>query len=339
ALDGVEVRDMVQRALGFIVRTGPASDQDRWEEEAGVNTFTLAVCIAALVAGAEFLAPPERDLALAIADDWNARIEAFTAVYNTALARRFGVRGYYIRVAPARAIRDEEAFHQRLPIKNRVQDPQLPADEQIATDLLQLVRFGLRRADDPLILDTVEVIDALLEAKTPSGPAWRRYNADGYGEHEDGAPFDGTGCGRPWPLLTGERGHYALLGGYDALPYLQAMAHMTSFGGMLPEQIWDGEPIPERGLFPGRPSGSAMPLAWTHAEFIKLAVSMRERRACDCPDAVRLRYQGRKRSPHHTVWLQQAPVARAFAGVDLLIGLQEPALVHFGIDGWQNASD
>src|SRR5581483_5345174 len=120
---------------------------------------------------------------------------------------------------------------------------------------------------------------------------------------------------------------------------LQAMAHMTSFGGMLPEQIWDGEPIPERGLFPGRPSGSAMPLAWTHAEFIKLAVSMRERRACDCPDAVRLRYQGRKRSPHHTVWLQQAPVARAFAGVDLLIGLQEPALVHFGIDGWQNASD
>jgi glucoamylase len=175
--------------------------------------------------------------------------------------------------------------------------------------------------------------------QTPSGPSWRRYNGDGYGEHEDGAPFDGTGCGRPWPLLTGERGHYALLAQEDPLPYLQAMARMASPGGMLPEQIWDAPPIPERGLFPGRPSGSAMPLAWTHAEFIKLALSAHEGGACDCPDAVALRYHAQPPRPQHTVWLQQAPVARAFAGADLLVCLHEAAVVRFGIDGWQDIQE
>lgn len=339
ALDDIEVRDMVERSLGYIARSGPASDQDRWEEDAGVNTFTLAVCIAALVAGADFLEPAGRDLALAIADDWNARIEDFTAVTHTELARRLGVTGYYVRTAPTRAILDAQAFHERLPIKNLAQDPMLPADQQIATDVLQLVRFGLRRADDPLIVDSIRVIDALLRARTPNGLSWRRYNADGYGEHDDGRPFDGTGIGRPWPLLTGERGHYELLAGRDALAHLHAMARMTSPGGMMPEQIWDAAPIPECGLYPGQPSGSAMPLAWTHAEFIKLALSVREGRACDCPEAVAQRYAGERALPRHTLWLQQAPVGKAFVGADLLVCLHEPARVHLSTDAWRNVQD
>lgn len=335
ALDGTEVKQMVHRALGFIARTGPTSDQDRWEEDAGVNTFTLAACIAALVAGAGFLEPRARELALALADDWNANIERWTVVRRSALTERFGVDGYYVRIAPSRALMDEAALSDTLPIKNRLQDPGLPAAEQVGTDFLQLVRFGLRRASDPLIVDTVKVVDALLKVETPSGSSWHRYNGDGYGEHSDGAPFDGTGQGRAWPLLTGERGHYALCAGEDPLPYLRAMAAMCGQGGMLPEQIWDSEEIPERWLFPGQPSGSAMPLAWAHAEFIKLAVSCSLDAPFDRPTAVWKRYQGKRPLSPWRHWCEQAPIADIEQGQQLRICLHAPASVRWSVDGWQ----
>ena len=338
ALDGIEVGDMVRRAIAFVARTGPASEQDRWEEDAGVNAFTLAVCIAALVAGARFVEPGLREFALALADDWNARIEGWTAVFDTALARRLGVRGYFVRIAPPTAPGGEAALHRRLPIRNRIEAAP-PADEQIATDVLQLVRFGLRRADDPLIVDTVRAIDALLKVDTPCGSAWRRYSGDGYGEHEDGAPFDGTGCGRPWPLLAGERGHYELLAGRDPRPALEAMAAMAGGVGMIPEQVWDGAPLPSLGLLPGRPTGSAMPLAWAHAEFVKLAVSTALGRACDCPSAAAERYRGERPAPRLAVWLEQARTPSCFEGAELLVCLREPALVHWGVDGWREPAD
>ena len=329
ALDGIETGDMIARALAFIARNGPATDQDRWEENAGVNTFTLAICIAALVSGADFLNEQDRDTALAIADFWNSRIESWTVVHATALARRHGVAGYYIRTAPPKAIMDEEAVSKQLPIKNRLQDPGLSAAEQISTDFLQLVRFGLRRADDPLVVDSVKIIDALLRADTPNGPAWYRYNGDGYGEHRDGSAFDGTGHGRPWPLLTGERGHYELLAGNDPLPYLGAMAAMAGRGGMLPEQVWDADPLPERRLYPGSATGSAMPLVWAHAEFIKLAHSRAAGHPVDRPDAVWRRYAGQRPQPGLAVWTPGAPVETIFPGEDLCICLPRPASVHF----------
>src|SRR5208282_683063 len=116
ALEGTEVRDMVRRALAFIVRNGPASDQDRWEESAGLNTFTLTACIAALVGGAQFLPTDAREFALDIADYWNSRLEDWTAVRDTPLAQKYGLPGYYVRVAPAQAISDRRAFGRILSI-------------------------------------------------------------------------------------------------------------------------------------------------------------------------------------------------------------------------------
>jgi glucoamylase len=103
ALKGTEIADMVQRALSFIVRNGPSSDQDRWEESAELNTFTLAACVAALVAGAPYLPADACELALSFADYWNARLEDWTAVFDTPLARQFAIPGYYVRVAPPQA--------------------------------------------------------------------------------------------------------------------------------------------------------------------------------------------------------------------------------------------
>jgi glucoamylase len=179
----------------------------------------------------------------------------------------------------------------------------------------------------------------LLKTDTPCGPVWHRYNGDGYGEHDDGSPYDGTGRGRGWPLLTGERGHYELAAGRDPLPFLAAMTAMASPGGMLPEQVWDADPIPRRRLEPGRPTGSAMPLVWAHAEFIKLMVSRHLGRPVDRPRAVWRRYQGRRPAVRHAFWWQHAPIKGFDAGARLAVALPRAALVHWGSDGWHDAVD
>jgi len=224
-------------------------------------------------------------------------------------------------------------------IRNRVGNVAIRADEEVGTEFLQLVRFGLRSADDPLILASIRVADALLKTDTPCGPVWHRYNGDGYGEHDDGSAYDGTGRGRGWPLLSGERGHYKLAAGRDPLPYLEAMTAMASPGGMLPEQVWDAELIPSRRLVPGRPTGSAMPLVWAHAEFIKLLISRQLGHPVDRPHCVWRRYRGHRPIARHTFWWPHAPVASVHAGQRLAIALSHPAIVHWGRDHWRETVD
>lgn len=293
ALGDMHVQDMVRRALGFIAREGPATSQDRWEEDSGINTFTMAVIISALVEGSRFLDGREAECALMLADVWNSRLEEWTWAENTELARRLGVPGYYMRITSQDVLTHDGAKVEHLLVKNRVHDPGLAADEQLAMDCLQLARFGLRAVDDPHLAASIRAVDGLLRTDTPSGPVWHRYNGDGYGEHADGSPFDGTGRGRGWPLLTGERGHIAVLAGNGGQSYLQAMTQMAGKGGLLPEQVWDSAAIPARGLYPGKPSGSAMPLVWAHAEFIKLAASVAVGSPVDRPAHVFERYAGR----------------------------------------------
>lgn len=339
ALGGMPVADLIRRALAFLAREGPASPQDRWEEDAGVNPYTLAVCIAALVAGAELLPEDERELPLLLADFWNARLEDWCVARDSDLDRAHGIAAHYVREAPTEILECPAALRRHLSVKNRADDPGLDAAAQVGVDFLQLVRLGLRRADDPLILDSLKLADALLKTNTPSGPVWHRYNGDGYGEHADGAPFDGTGQGRGWPLLVGERGHHALALGEDPLPYLTTMNAMAGANGLLPEQVWDAAPLPEHDLFPGHPSGSAMPLVWAHAEFIKLAVSRAQGRVVDCPRAVWARYAGKRPDVATWAWTPGAPITRLASGRALLILLPRPAEVHLGFDGWADRFD
>lgn len=339
ALGGIEVADMIRRALGFIALHGPVTEQDRWEENAGINTFTLAACIAALVAGGVLLPAEARPWALALADFWNDRIESWTVAHHTALAERFGMAAHYIRTAPAEVLWAGSAALQRpLPVRNREDGLVFSASEQVSTDFLQLVRFGLRLPDDPVIRDSVAVVDALLKVETPAGPVWRRYNGDGYGEHDDGRAYDGTGRGRPWPLLTGERGHYEGALGHDPVPWLEAMAGMANRTGLIPEQIWDGEAIPARRLAFGRPTGAAMPLVWAHAEFIKLMAARMQGAPVDRPAAVWQRYAGQRPQIVRAFWSLAAPIRQMAAGLRLVILLPEPAWIRWGTDGWGDAA-
>ncbi|WP_414039770.1 glycoside hydrolase family 15 protein [Acidithiobacillus sp. M4-SHS-6] len=339
ALGDIAITDMVRRALHFIAHEGPVTGQDRWEEDGGVNLFTLAVVIAALVEGAELLGGKSAEYALMLADYWNARLEDWTFVQDTDLARQYQVPGYFVRITPEDVLVQDGAKDEWVLIKNRAHDPHLPASDQIANDFLQLVRYGLRSAQDPHIVASVKIMDALLKTDTPSGPVWHRYNGDGYGEHRDGSPFDGTGIGRGWPLLVGERGHYALSAGEDALPYINAMAAMTGKGGLLPEQVWESDPIPEKGLEPGHPSGSAMPLVWAHGEYIKLCHSYILGAPVDRPAATWKRYQGQKPAIAYRLWrLRQRP-RQLPAGQELRILLHAPFTVHWGTNGWQEVQD
>ena len=336
ALNEMPVADSVRRALAFLILHGPASPQDRWEEDAGVNPFTLAVCIAALVAGAGLLLPAERALPLAVADFWNARLEDWCVARDTPLGRTHGVAAYYVRQAPGDILCDDRAMLRVLPVKNHSYELGLAASEQIATDFLELVRLGLRRADDPLVVDTLVLVDALLKTDTPAGSVWHRYNGDGYGEHSDGRAFDGSGRGRGWPLLTGERGHYELLAGRDPLPYLHAMNAMASHG-LIPEQVWDTAPLGR--LQPGRATGSAMPLAWAHAEFIKLALSRAAGQPVDRPAAVWARYGGVRPDLGCTIWTPGAPLGHCSAHAGLWIVLPQPAELHLEFDGGHDAEN
>ncbi len=339
ALGDIPVADMVKRAVRFILREGPTTGQDRWEEDAGVNLFTLAVAIAALVEASEFLDGEARDLALRVADDWNSRLELWTFAEDTPLARRFGVGGYYIRTLPLDAPTRWQEFAERVPIKNLASDPNLPASAQIATDFLQLVRYGLRDPHDPRVIDSLKVVDGLLKTDTPSGPVWHRYNDDGYGEHDDGAAFDGVGRGRGWPLLTGERGHHALSAGEDVLPYLEAMMAMSSPLGLIPEQVWDAAPIEKYGLRPGRPSGSAMPLVWAHGEFVKLCYGRVLGRPVDRPAATWRRYGGMRPNNEGAIWGPNMRPRHLRAGARLTIALEARARIHWGVNGWNGVRD
>lgn len=333
ALGGIRIDDMVRRSLTFIACNGPVTGQERWEENAGLNAFTLAVAIAALVEGAAFLPVDAQMWALDLADFWNASIERWLSVSGTELAARMGVDAYYVRIAPPQVlVQGSAALRSPVLLRNKREQAEIAAHELIGTDFLQLVRFGLRQPDNPLILQTISVIDRLLKVDTPYGPAWRRYTGDGYGEHDDGAPYDGTGRGRPWPLLTGERGHYEVTAGRDPLLLLQAMCDMASPLGLIPEQVWDGEAIPSRGLHFGRPSGSARPLAWAHAEFAKLVISRELGRPFDRPNAAWRRYQGHRPAARRAFWSQRAPIGQIPLGLSLVIALPQPGLVRWRLD-------
>lgn len=329
------IRRMVASAAGYIARNGPQTAQERWEENSGVSPATLAVTIAALVAAADWLDGAERAYLLAVADDWNARIEDWTWASGTVLAHAAGVDGHYVRIRPDPT---RPLAGQMLEIHNRG-GLQLPAEEVVSLEFLALARFGLRSARDPRLQATVAVCEAVLGFDTPAGRTFHRYNEDGYGEHTDGAPFDGTGIGRGWPLLSGERGHFALQAGEDARPWLDAMARMTGPNGMIPEQVWDAAPIPDERLAPGRPTGSAMPLVWAHSEFVKLATAICSGRPLELLRSVETRYGARPPDPAVRRWRSATPVAALPRGCGLVIEDRAPFTLHFSLDGWATVQD
>jgi len=238
----------IKPAADLIVKRGPLTDQDRWEEKSGYFPATVAAEIAGLVCAAEIAKlNGDRDSAnryLQTADEW---------------------------------ARDVELFHGTV----------------IDAGFLEFVRLGIKPAKDPSIVDALKLVDHTIKVTTPAGDAWYRYNNDIYGETANGGDFDGrNGVGRLWTFLTGERGQYEIAAGNlaAARTRLDTMAGFANEGRMIAEQVWDRKDSPGPAFRFGAGTGSATPLAWSMAQFIRLAMNLKHGRNLETPDVVARRY-------------------------------------------------
>jgi glucoamylase len=347
ALDGFDPYPMVRRAAAFLIRNGPATQQERWEEASGYSPSTLASNIAALTCAAGFAQEHgEPELAVFLheyADFLETHVEPWTVTDQGEVLP--GVRRHYIRIHPVAVDDfkpDEDPNRGLLRIVNRpARSPAVfPARNIVDAGFLELVRYGIRRPGDALIEDSLRVVDAVLRVDTPYGPAWRRYNHDGYGQGADGGPFHGSGVGRAWPLLTGERGHYELAAGRDAASFLRALEGFACRGGLLPEQVWDEADRPDQRLFFGRSTGAVMPLMWAHAEYIKLLRSVRDGAVFDAVPEVAQRHLGPRRGRGRLeVWKPNCRPREVRADHVLRVQAPFPFQLRWTRDEWKTAHD
>jgi glucoamylase len=283
----------IRKAEDFVIANGPNTPGDRWENASGYSPATIAAEISGLVVGAGIARKngdnPRADHYLQVADSWRGNLGRWTVTTNGPLSSR----PYFLRIT---ADGDANAGTQ---IQLSDGGPLIDQRKVLDPSFLELVRLGVLRPDDPRVLNTLTLVDQYLGYSTPNGPFWHRASFDGYGEKADGSQWEptptGSGIthGRGWPLLTGERGEYQLAAGSDAQNYLDTMARSADNASwLLPEQVWDHQSPAGTGLDfqPGEPTFSATPLAWTHAQFIRLAWSIDKGAPVETPQQVACRY-------------------------------------------------
>ncbi|WP_129116460.1 glycoside hydrolase family 15 protein [Halegenticoccus tardaugens] len=325
----------VRRGSDYVARNGPYTGQERWEEEAGYSPSTIAAEIAGLACAAS-LADDEGERAdalvwLALADDWAANVEAWTATTE----RPDDLDGIDDSYNPEAVTEAETPYYFRI---NDDRDPNDGGDREINNGgptldertivdagFLELVRLGIKPWDDEVVGNSLDLVDETIRVDTPHGPAWYRYTEDGYGEQDDdpddelregagwgaqvtadGDPLpdedgdgvpdpDMSGRGRLWPIFTGERGEYELLAGTtdgDLAPdrLLRTMRGFANDGLMIPEQVWDTEKSTAFGWEFGEGTGAATPLAWSMAQYIRLAHGIDADEPVETPRFVAERY-------------------------------------------------
>ncbi len=335
------------RACTYLIREGPATAEERWEEAGGYSPSTLASNIAALICAAEMIEARgdqhTAEFVRTYADFLESHVEKWTVTNEGTLLPE--IRRHYIRINPAvsreGAAGDEDPERGELGLAN--QQPgaryRYPANQIVDAGFLELVRLGIRKPGDPLIEDSLKVIDAVLKVDTPSGTCWKRYNHDGYGQRSDGTAFKVWGVGHGWPLLTGERAMYELAAGRDIDVYLRALENFATGVGLFPEQIWDAPDIPEQHMFFGKPTGAAIPLMWAHAEYVKLLRSVVDNKVFDRIDLVAERYCNDKPRPAIEVWKMNRQVRVVPPGALLRIQASSPFVLHWSDDEWRTPRD
>lgn len=333
---------LVSRAARYLILHGPVTAQERWEENSGYSPSTLATIIAGIVCAAEFARGRKdehaADFLLDYADWLGAHLEEWMVTTRGELVQ--GTPRHYVRITPAdpnQAVALPDPDGAEIFIANG--GGKHPARNVVGGDFLQLVRLGVRAADDPLIVDSLAVIDQVLKRELPQGPCWRRYNYDGYGQKPDGSAYDGTGEGRSWPILTGERGHYELAAGRDPLPFIQAMEKFANEGGMLAEQLWDADDLPEGKMKRGGPTGSAMPLCWSHAEYVSLVRSHKDGVCFDRIEPVYQRYAKAGTPSKIEIWTLAHQQQRIAPGKTFRIITEKATTIRWSFNGWATAND
>jgi glucoamylase len=321
---------MLKPAADFLVKGGkvnlgwntstivpPFTQQERWEEQGGYSPSTTAAVIAGLVVAGD-IAEAAGDKASAelyrkTADDYSGKVEARMVTTKGA----FGDGHYYLR------LNSDQDPNNGSKVEERNGQQAVAEDRMLDAGFLELVRYGVRRADDPAIVATLpklddEAMEDLYRVRYSftfpgvegSFPGWRRYGVDGYGEDtKTGANYGADNQMRPgqrgrvWPIFTGERGHYELaVAGLKGKPdaaalktirdtYVRAMELFANEGLLIPEQVWDGVGADSpHGYTRGEGTDSATPLAWSHAEYVKLLRSVSDGLVWDSYAPVKARF-------------------------------------------------
>lgn len=335
---------MVKSAASYIVRNGPVTEQERWEENGGFSPSTLAAEVSALVCAGhwavEMRETADSEYLLSIADYWASRIEAWTFSECDCLGE--GLPGHYLRIVehtPEALAPADQACHNLVFVKNRPQDAPHHQGDLVDAGFLDLVRYGLRAPDDPHITGSLKVVDKMIRFERGGRTAFYRYNGDGYGEKENGEPFDGAGVGRPWPLITGERAMYELMAGHDAGGFISSMESFANEGLMYPEQIWDRDDLPDKRLAAGKGTGAATPLMWAHAEYIKLLRTIKDKQGCDVIKEVHDRYIVKKNLVKMTAWKATKPIRLASADEAIRVVATEKGEIIWTADNWATKAE
>lgn len=289
----------LRRGADFILKfkseegyKSPFSPQERWEEQSGYSPSTIASAIAALVCLADLMRRGGQadDAAkyLKAADTWQESLDGWTVSTNGPHSSE----PYYLRLTKDGRPNAGTEYE----LGNNT-DGKVDQRSVVDAGFLELVRLGIKPADDPVIRNSLKIVDREISVDTPSGRHWHRYSGDGYGEQPNGEPWNvnrpeiKTTYGRAWPIFSGERGEYELLCGdrHSAEGRLRDMAATAGETLMLPEQVWDDRPpVPE--VLSGKGTASATPLAWTHAQYLRLAWSLERGTPVEYPTVVAERY-------------------------------------------------
>ncbi len=298
--DSTLYQQHIRPAAYFVASHGPSFGPERWEEQGGYSPSTIAAEIAGLISAAD-IADINGDHVSArvfrgTADDWQRSIEGWTVTTNGPLA----THPYFIRLSKTG---DPNAA-----ILYSVGNGGQTLDQRSVIDagFLELSRLGELAASDAAIQESLPVIDATIEATTPSGPGWHRYNGDGYGDgSSDGHPWapSGQGTGHLWPVLSAERGENGLQTGgvAQAVTLLDSMNSFASGVGLIPEQDWElpnlaaspygtDPAVASIGFQDGKAAGSAAPLTWSAASFVRLSADIGAGRVLDQPANTTARY-------------------------------------------------
>ena len=231
----------------------PYSPQERWENQSGYSPNSIAAQISGLVCAADLARRNGDDASaerwLALADEWQAKVQDWTVTTTGPLSDR----PYFLRLT-------KDGNPDAGTTYGIGDGGPSSVDQRRVVDqsFLDLVRYGITAPDDPAVRNSLRVVDEELKVSTPNGPFWHRFSFDGYGETRDGGqwtitePDTGTTLGRGWPLLTGERGEYAVTAGGNGLRYLRTMARSAGPSDLVAEQVWDGRPPTGRRVLPRR---------------------------------------------------------------------------------------
>jgi glucoamylase len=212
----------------------PKPSYDLWEERFGVHTFTTAAVYGGLVAAANFAESfGERALATKYQKAANQMQEAALQILYSARMNRF-----------ARSL-----------------DPDTgQLDLTVDASLFGTFTFGLRPADDPMIVSTIQAVEERLTVRTDVGGI-ARYEKDRFCSVTDDF---GRVPGNPWIVCTLWLAQYEIARAQTAAQLepaatiLSWVAQQARPTGVLPEQL---HPFENRSI-------SVCPLAWSHAEFI-----------------------------------------------------------------------